>query len=287
VNYPFCIARQKRYLKNVYKYNKLQNLDYLDIGENPEISLNLKSDFSFNHFQSHYLRPDEAFGRVLIFKNNKSIFLRENSTVFCYHNNNIIEKKCYELDKNDICMIVNNEKESVNQVLSTMLKQENVENLKQYCTVWKKALRDYLEVNSLFDLKQDLEEKGVKLCINTLKNWINKDNILGPKKYSHFIAIKEITNNLELINQYKEIWEAISFLRGKSIIAGKNNMKLILSNIRNKKIDIKLNEEKNINGIGNVNFYEFDFFYSKCSLKNCYLDKIMDLNDLIKILKEV
>ena len=110
------------------------------------------------------------------------------------------------------------DRDIVRYVAELMTGGAEYDRVRRQASIWKDALRQSgLSVMSLHSI---LERRGSPKTEQTLRNWLNDDEMIGPGRREDLDLIYKATTHEPLGKSLDKVWEAILTIRGSHTAAG-------------------------------------------------------------------
>jgi hypothetical protein len=196
-------------------------LNKLDLVDNINKIITSFNDYSLpvDYTTSTDNKNEKIKAYPVIFENGEFLaFLTENYSARLLERNEekILKRNIKDLRDGDEIIFTRDSKDDIFTALNNELEEKDneIHEMRELAGRWRETL---IELNnseySLEFIKTLLEEKGFNYNIMTIKNWINSDDIIGPREYDVIDAIAEIADDKKLKMKSKEIKRAISRIR--------------------------------------------------------------------------
>jgi len=167
---------------------------------------------------------------------------------------NLHRRKVESLQTGDVVAFINTDRDLLAELVKKSTSNEDYFSVKKWIDLWKNLLKDYFAKIG-FDFERlvvELREKGCKKHEVTIRNWLQDENLIGPKDDSDLISIALLTNSVELYDNISVVRECISKMVGWRMQAADYISNQIKSQIY-KRIDESLvNSKVDIEGLGSV-----------------------------------
>jgi len=192
----------------------------------------------------------ETLAFQIIFEDDTSDILEGNRSVLLEKGNKRKEKISNLIVGDRIRVYENTAKEKLLEIAMDSDEEGVLTDIKRFSKLWKQCLIDFYEKLKTAngynenDLLQELQKKGAKIQLTTLKKWLTiTDKDMFPSQTLNLIAIKETINcplmndNFVAIKRYKKHYRSIMIALGRDlsdeimeyIISGKKKIGKILS----------------------------------------------------------
>ncbi|MHC2994904.1 MAG: hypothetical protein IBV53_05325 [Candidatus Atribacteria bacterium] len=207
--------------------------------------LNLKtvSDIG-NSYRSD--EKDAVLANLVIFEEGEFAFLTKN---YRAKKLNRIEEKIEfknpeDLEREDEIIFLSDSRKDIFDELIQITESGSLFSTEvRVSKIWKNAIRKYLKFTGkdIQIFTEELDKKGCKKHPVTVKNWVESKYIIGPENEKETLkSIIEVTEDLELKNNLKEVIFACRKLRALHIRLGKYLAQCIFASIdsqQGRKID--------------------------------------------------
>lgn len=110
------------------------------------------------------------------------------------------------------------DRDIVRYVAELMTGRADYDRVRRQASVWKDALKN--SGLTVMQLCEALERIGGSKTLQTLRNWLNDDDMIGPGRREDLDLIYKVTNYAPLGKSLNKIWEAIVAIRGSHTGAG-------------------------------------------------------------------
>lgn len=138
-------------------------------------------------------------------------------------------KKVEDLIPGEFIVLRNSEKDLIREYADRLLSQDNKSDLRNIAESWKTPFRSLLEVYSFDDIYSMYVRKNGKRHKLSVKNWLNDENMIGPKYIEDLEIINEICN---LENDPVQMHKAIQIVDKYHVKGGTELSKLLEKTIK-------------------------------------------------------
>ncbi len=153
-----------------------------------------------------------------------------------------------QLKSGDFIVVRETDKDIIKEMADLILNNNQKNNLRELASKWKEVLKIELLFTTANELYQRMVDAGCKKGFQTVKGWIEDDDIIAPQQKQDLQLIADVTNSEVLHALMDDIFDAAHEVRNAHVQAGK-----ILSG----QLKLKLGEElKNFGDIDPFNFWE-------------------------------
>ena len=182
-------------------------------------------------------------------------------------------KKPNKLNAGDFIVLRSSERDIIRDYADKILLSEGKTSLRQIAESWKvefRALKEKYNYDEIFRL---YKEKGGQRLKISVKNWLDEENMIGPKYYEDLQIIFEITKQATDVDK---VHKAIQTVEKYHVKAGYEISQILEKNIFEKSENAQFDNSLSINS--------FETLYLD-SIGEIYLYKIIDISNVIKIPK--
>lgn len=145
------------------------------------------------------------------------------ANVFDRYNESIIEKSVEELKQGDELIFVRNERdmerdiviEIVNKLLNNEQFNYKYNIMLELSKYWKKSLKEFMDKNNFDEvyISRQLQLYNCPRDPITISLWIKSNKIIGPVDKEVYKAIAMITEDIFLLENWENVYEACNLIR--------------------------------------------------------------------------
>lgn len=210
---------------NNIKNNESDNsLDYymekIDYESEIDRLKSLKLNNSINISDGSYSSNCIAIKKIL-FEDNSYSYITSNSKIVLLDSNNKIYDNITNCKINDRALFIDEKTDNdlnllFDNIVNSKIFKEDYEKHYENMIYWKKALLSYINTydRSYLDIANELRIYNIKKNEQTIRGWLKSDSIIGPWKEEFYKAIGEITCDIKIMDNWKEIYESNNKIRG-------------------------------------------------------------------------
>lgn len=164
------------------------------------------------------------------------------------------------LKTGDFIVIRESDKDLIRDLADVILKNSGMEHYRELASKWRDAIKIELMFSSLKEFYEKMCAAGFKKQYNTVKNWVEKDDIIAPQSEDDLKIIAIVTENQVLEELFNEIVSASQEIKRAHIMAGRflsKQLQSVLAQTLNDNADIDVFNiwepiDMEVEGVGNV-----------------------------------
>jgi hypothetical protein len=141
-----------------------------------------------------------------------------------------------DLKENDLIVIREAEKDLIRDIADKILENSNEEYARIKAGLWRNALLS--DKTSFVTLYRKLKKAGCKKTPQTVRGWIDNNDVISPQDEFDIVAIASATNDPELVDHLQEVIISAASVRRAHIMAGKKLSEQLKKQIPEKLVEI-------------------------------------------------
>lgn len=125
-----------------------------------------------------------------------------------------------QLIPGDFIVIRETEKDIIREIADVFLTNSGYSNARKIASEWREALNVAIIFNTHEEIYNRIKTAGCKKSFNTIKQWLENDEMIAPHDREDLIYIAKATGDTSLENRCDEIFDAIRIVRSAHLRAG-------------------------------------------------------------------
>lgn len=269
-------------IENYIRSNTKENYD-------PQYEYDINSLFQIDSYTAEILTSNVTEGlsvakKKIIFTNGDYCYLTKNYNTLCIDKkDNAIEKNIDKLQSGEKLIFIDEKTDDdlemlFYKIINSKIFKETYKDHYERMKYWKGTLKIYMDRYNLdyISISQELRIFNVNKTDMAVRQWINSDEIIGPREAEVYKAIARITCDEKMRENWYDIYESNNIIRGFRTKFKKTFKNMVKNSVVNKlgedelehlvkSVFGNLNEYANVVEIKSIEDVSEDIAYIKCN----------------------